>query len=259
VRAELGLPMSIGVGSDQLLVTVFVVARVDILQGFGDLPQIVAGVHLMCCRKASQGFVPDLSTDLTQCIRDARTRIPAIVAEVEDVVRAVDPIELLSQLSMLYLTHPIDTMPNRDEKPEWQVRIEWLAWLIFTRRMKAPALPVLIDAQVLAPLEALLEEYVRAVAITLMEPVEGLTASQNSLRASLQTEALFVRDRFPNAVGEPGGRTLLSPFGMVPGKRRAYRARCVRFQPSHAAQRAPRVTRDTSRTCSPAPSGAHGS
>ena len=137
--------------------------------------------------------IPDLSADLAQRIRDARARIPAIVAEIEDIVRTVDPIELLSQLSMLYLTHPIDTMPNRDEKAEWQVRIEWLAWLIFTRKMKAPGLPVLIDAQVIAPLEALLEEYVLTVAMTLIEPVEGLTESQNSLRASLQTEALFVR------------------------------------------------------------------
>src|SRR5205085_10708 len=40
---------------------------------------------------------------------------------------------------------------------------------------------------------ALLEEYVKVVAITLMEPAEGFTASQNQLRASLQIEALFVR------------------------------------------------------------------
>ena len=74
---------------------------------------------------------PQAVADLVQRAKEARERLPGIVQQIEDLVRTVDPIELLSQLTLLFQTHPADKQPNRHESVEWQVRIEWLAWLVF--------------------------------------------------------------------------------------------------------------------------------
>ena len=100
----------------------------------------------------------DFAAHLAGLARDARDRLPSIVARIEGIVCAVDPIELLSQLSILNLTHPAGVMPDRDDKARWQVRIEWLAWLILARKFEGPASPQVIDSRVLTPLEEALED-----------------------------------------------------------------------------------------------------
>jgi hypothetical protein len=125
--------------------------------------------------------------------KEARLRLPGLVQRIEDLVRKIDPIELLSQLTLLYQTHPADQQPNRDESAQWQVRIEWLAWLVLSRHMSAPEHPEVIDGRILGPLEELLGEYVFTVTMTLPEPVAGLSEEQDEVRSLIQLESIHVR------------------------------------------------------------------
>jgi len=65
---------------------------------------------------------------------EQRDRLPGIVSDIESLLRTVDPIELLSHLTVLYQTHAIDAANDRNEKARWQAKIEWLAWLTKCRR-----------------------------------------------------------------------------------------------------------------------------
>lgn len=136
---------------------------------------------------------PAAVADLVEKAREARLRLPDLVQRIERLVRRVDPIELLSQLTLLYQTHPADQQPNRDESAQWQVRIEWLAWLVFSRRIEAPEQPEVIDGMILGPLEELLGEYVFTVTMTLPEPIDGLSEEQNEVRSLIQLESIHVR------------------------------------------------------------------
>jgi hypothetical protein len=136
---------------------------------------------------------PQAVAQLIERATEARARLPGIVQQIEDLVRKVDPIELLSQLTLLFQTHRADEQPNRDESAKWQVRIEWLVWLVFSRGLTAPPRPEVIDARILKPLEKLLEEYVFTVTMTLPEPVEGLSEEQNEVRSLIQLESIHVR------------------------------------------------------------------
>jgi hypothetical protein len=131
--------------------------------------------------------------DLVRRAKEARQKLPGLVQQIEAVVSKVDPIELLSQLTLLYQTHPSDQQPKRDELAEWQVRIEWLAWLVFSRHMSAPERPAVIDGRILGPIDELLGEYVFAVTMTLPEPVDGLSEEQNEVRFLIQLESIHVR------------------------------------------------------------------
>ena len=131
--------------------------------------------------------------DLGRLASDAQARLPGIVGQIKLIVRTADPIELLAQLTLLYQTHPTDELPNRDEMTRWQVKIEWLAWLIFSRHVTAPPTPSLIDARILEPLERALEDYFSAVSMTLMGRRPGLTEAQDDIRSDLELEALHVR------------------------------------------------------------------
>jgi hypothetical protein len=64
---------------------------------------------------------PKAVADLVQRAKEARERLPLIVQQIEDLVRQVDPIELLSQLTLLFQTHPVNEQPNRDESNGRQV------------------------------------------------------------------------------------------------------------------------------------------
>jgi hypothetical protein len=136
---------------------------------------------------------PQAVADLVERAKEARARLPGIVQQIEDLIRTVDPIELLSQLTLLFQTHRADEQPNRDESARWQVRIEWLTWLVFSRGLTAPTRPEVIDARILDPLERLLEEYVFTVTMTLPEPVEGLSEAQDEVRSLIQLESIHVR------------------------------------------------------------------
>ncbi len=136
---------------------------------------------------------PAAVADLVRRAKEARQRLPGIVQQIEDLVRKVEPIELLSQLTLLYQTHPADQQPNRDESAQWQVRIEWLTWLVFSRCIEAPEHPEVIDGRILGPLEELLSEYVFTVTMTLPEPVDGLSREQDEVRSLIQLESIHVR------------------------------------------------------------------
>lgn len=131
--------------------------------------------------------------DLARLAADAQARLPGIVDQIEQIARTVDPIELLAQLTLLYQTHPVHEQPNRDEMVKWQVRIEWLAWLVCSRRMTIPKEPAAIDGLVLGPLEKALEEYFGAFSVTLMVRRPGLSEGQDEIRSNLESEALHVR------------------------------------------------------------------
>lgn len=136
---------------------------------------------------------PQAVAELVQRAKDARARLPEIARQVEDLLRRVDPIELLSQLTLLFQTHPETEQPDRDEAVRWQVRLEWLTWLVFTRGLTPPPQPEVIDGRILDPLDKLLEEYLVAATMTVPEPVEGLTEDENDVRALVQLEAIHVR------------------------------------------------------------------
>jgi hypothetical protein len=133
------------------------------------------------------------SVELSSIAQKQRDRMPDIVSQVESIVQTADPIELLSHLTMLYQTHPEGASKDSDDGVRWQAKSEWLAWLIFSRRMSAPDRPATIDGQFLGRLEPLLEEYFQAAAFSLMVRDPNLDPERDELRARIQAEALFVR------------------------------------------------------------------
>ena len=136
---------------------------------------------------------PNAVAELVRMAREARGRLAEDVRRIEELVRRVDPMELLSQLTVLFQTHNAGEQPDRDQSARWQVHIEWLAWLVFSHRLTALARPELIDDPYLHAVDNLLEEYFRDVTMTLPEPVEGLSDDQNELRSLIQLEAIHVR------------------------------------------------------------------
>ena len=131
--------------------------------------------------------------NLEALISNARERLPMIARQVEELVRTVDPIQLLAQLTLLYQSHPADETPNRDEIVRWQVKIEWLAWVVFARRLSKPAQPRLIDAAVLEPLEQLLDAYFASASMARLAPREDVPEAQREIRSSLELETLHGR------------------------------------------------------------------
>ncbi len=131
--------------------------------------------------------------DVNALAQEQRDRLPGIVSEIEALLRTVDPIELLSHLTVLYQTHAIDAANDRNERARWQAKIEWLAWLALSRKIASPERPAVIDGGFLSALERLLDDYFRTVVFSLMGRDPALDAQQNELRARIQTEAVFVR------------------------------------------------------------------
>src|SRR5437868_9960399 len=135
----------------------------------------------------------DLTTDPRELAKAARDRLPELVEQIEELTRKVDPIELVSHLTLIFQTQSRDVVADREESTKWQVRIEWLAWLIFSRGIVVPSDPQIIDARIIDPLEKLLDDYFGSVALTLLEPAPGLSTEQNELHSDIRLEALFVR------------------------------------------------------------------
>src|SRR5437867_12244759 len=93
--------------------------------------------------------------DVNALAQEQRDRLPGIVAEIEALLRTVDPIELLSHLTVLYQTHATDAANDRNERARWQAKIEWLAWLALSRKIASPERPAVIDGGFLSALERL--------------------------------------------------------------------------------------------------------
>src|SRR5258705_3591972 len=139
--------------------------------------------------------------DLTKLASEAQACLPGIIDQIERIARTVDPIDLLAQLTLLYQAYPANAQPNRDEMARWQAKIEWLAWLMFSRHMTAPAAAAMIDARVLEPLEKALDDYFGALSLTLMSRKPGLSEAQDDIRKDLESEALYVRGvGFPHQI-----------------------------------------------------------
>jgi hypothetical protein len=130
--------------------------------------------------------------DVNAIAREQHARLPGLVSQIEALLQTADPIEVLSHLTVLYQTHGVSTN-DRNEKARWQARIEWLAWLVFSHHLSAPARPVVIDATFLDALEQRLDEYFTAAALSLIARDPALTEHENELRSTIQNEALFVR------------------------------------------------------------------
>ena len=154
---------------------------------------------------------PQAVADLVQRAKEAREHLPGIVQQIEDLVRTVDPIELLSQLTLLFQTHPANEQTIRLDSAKWQVQIEWLIWLVCSRGLSAPPRPEVIDARILDPLEKLLREYVFTVTMTILAPVEGLSENQNELRSLIQLESIHVRGEASQSQLESLATELYSP------------------------------------------------
>jgi hypothetical protein len=77
--------------------------------------------------------------ELSEFARQQRSRLPEIVSQIESILRTADPIEMLAHLTVIYQTHADGASNERDDKARWQAKIEWLAWLVFARRLPAPA------------------------------------------------------------------------------------------------------------------------
>ena len=152
-----------------------------------------------------------LQEDPHAVAREARARLPGLVRQVEQLLTTVDPIELLSQLTLFYQTHNSTDIPNREETARQQVQLEWLVWLVFARVPASPPHPRLIDARILEPLHSLLDEYYFAMAHALREPVEGLSAVENDIRMLAQLDALCVRGEMFHAQLERMALALYSP------------------------------------------------
>ena len=164
---------------------------------------------------------PEAVAHLVERAREARARLPELAREIEDLVRRVDPMELLSQLTLLFQTHPETEQPNRDEAVRWQVRLEWLTWLVFARGLTSPPQAEVIDGRILDPLDRLLGEYVVATTMAIPAPVEGLTEDENDVRALIQLEAIHVRgeafqsqiERMADELYQPHERWCLEHLG----------------------------------------------
>lgn len=143
--------------------------------------------------------------------KEALERLPKLKEQISELVAQTDPIELLSQLTLLYQSHPVDELRRRDESGRWQTWIEWLAWLVFSRGLVAPDRPEIIDSRILTSLGGLLEEYFRGVAVTLLSPTPGVPDEREELFGALRIEALFVRGEGFQHQFERTGVELYSP------------------------------------------------
>jgi len=99
---------------------------------------------------------------------EANRRATDAEALILEVAGQVDPRALLATLTTLHLTHPEDQPPDVDEAARWQVKLEYLAWALATRPLPSTVKLPIVDARVLEPLEAALEEYVGGTITTLM-------------------------------------------------------------------------------------------
>ena len=148
---------------------------------------------------------------IEESAKRARAKLPGLVQQLENLLRTVDPIELLSQLTLFHQTHARTKVPNREETARRQVQLEWLVWLVFAHGITSPPRPRLIDARVLEPLHNLLDEYYLAKATTLVEPAAGLSEVQNELRMLAQLDALHVRGEMFHAQLEELASSLYTP------------------------------------------------
>jgi hypothetical protein len=124
--------------------------------------------------------------------------LESIEADIEGLIRLVHPVELLCQLSMLHLMHTEDEHPDVEEASRWQVRIEFLTWIIlhgnFPTDFELGTEPF-IDATVLDPLEQLLDEYFDTYAHSLVpgDSADPLQEAEERLKFRLKTATLYVR------------------------------------------------------------------
>ena len=128
----------------------------------------------------------EIAAEANRRARDAEARILAVAGQ-------VDPRALLATLTTLHLTHREDQQPDVDEAARWQVKLEYLAWALATRPLPSKVKLSIVDARVLEPLEAALEEYVGGVITGLIIADTGSNPVMQSIQDSVRIDALLVR------------------------------------------------------------------
>lgn len=128
----------------------------------------------------------EIAAEANRRARDAETRIL-------DVAGQVDPRALLATLTTLHLTHPEDQAPDVDEASRWQVKLEYLAWALATRPLPSTVMLPIVDARVLEPLEAALEEYIGGTITALMFSDTASNLLMQSIQHTVRIDALLVR------------------------------------------------------------------
>jgi hypothetical protein len=128
----------------------------------------------------------DLSAAGEQRARDTKARILEIAEQ-------VDPRGLLATLTTLHLMHPEGQAPDVDEMARWQVKLEYLTWLLGTVPIPSAVRSRIVDATVLEPLESALEEYVGAMTAVVAFSATGDDPLIQSIQQSVRIDALHVR------------------------------------------------------------------
>ena len=128
--------------------------------------------------------------------------IAPLLARIEAASGGIDPVELLCQMSVIHLMHPVNEFPDPDKMGLRQVQLEFLAWLLLSQ-LAMPAMDRVVGGDVLDALTAALDEYFSTYAVALLSSPddESWSKAQLSLRHMLQLEAVYVRgDGLPEQV-----------------------------------------------------------
>lgn len=121
----------------------------------------------------------------------AKRRLPRLVRRLLTLTSNVDAVELLSQLSLTHLMYPENKLASKDEYARWQVRLEFLTWLLLSRPVvKAPASPA--ANEVMEAVSATVAEYFKAYGFSLWQ-IPGTEDPKADARRTIQLESLFVR------------------------------------------------------------------
>lgn len=116
-------------------------------------------------------------------------------------VRTYDPLSLLSQLTLTYLSVPEDKFQSEaSDVVTWQRRIEFLTAFVLVRPYP-PAPTEAVDGRVLEQIENLLERYFSAVErLRFCDDVRGLPRSEEaSILVRAKIESFYVRgDMYPH-------------------------------------------------------------
>jgi hypothetical protein len=148
----------------------------------------------------------DRSPDLTRMALAAEARMKELLLELQQRAAVCDPIQLLSSLTLRHQVLDRQTKTDYDEFASWQVRLEFLAWLLASAASgcgedaTGPPPQAQLTPETVDRVEETLQEYFQAASLAILRDDPDLDRESNSLRALLRTEALHVRGEGPPAL-----------------------------------------------------------
>src|SRR6185437_2525124 len=122
------------------------------------LPAIAAKPLRSRLRQTTEMSEPS-GFNLSSLIGSAREKLPALADRILEITLGLDPIELLSHLTLLHQTYQEGVSPETEEIANWQVKIEWLCSLLLARGLPDHRTLHMVGDSILSPLDAALEEY----------------------------------------------------------------------------------------------------